>query len=75
MALINFFISDLTFDKDLFDSVRLEIGNLFISSKEININENHKNKVIIDNEEISVESLKLYHRIPTTGFLFKLKSL
>ena len=33
-----------------------------------------KNKVIIDNEEISVESLKLYHRIPTTGFIFKLKN-
>ena len=33
-----------------------------------------KNKVIIDNEEISVKSLKLYHRIPTTGFIFKLKN-
>ncbi len=33
-----------------------------------------KNKTIIDNDNISVESIKLSHRIPTTGFIFKLKN-
>ena len=54
----NFFIADLTFDKDLFDSVRLEIENLFISSKEININENHKNLLYLFEKDIALKTLK-----------------
>ena len=34
----------------------------------------HENKVILNNETLSVESFKLSHRIPTTGFVFKLKN-
>ncbi|MBG77265.1 MAG: ATP-dependent DNA helicase RecG [Pelagibacteraceae bacterium] len=54
----NFFIADLTFDKDLFDSARLEIDNLFISSKEININENHKNLLYLFEKDIALKTLK-----------------
>ena len=33
----------------------------------------HKSLQIINNDEISVHTLKLNHRIPSTGFLFKSK--
>ncbi len=53
----NFYIADLTFDKDLFDSVRLEIEDLIINNK-ININENHKNLLYLFEKDIALKTLK-----------------